>query len=110
MRFLANDRRSIVVKKADKGSSVVVWDGYDYIAEADKILKDKNVYKDIEFTEKILQELAETSNKMFWSLKTKWKIDGKQFKYFTYEYKKTYNLEKPCLLPKIHKRTCREGP
>ena len=42
MRFLA-DYRSIVIKKADKGSSVVVWDHYDYVAEAEKQLKDENV-------------------------------------------------------------------
>ena len=35
MRALANDR-SIVIKKADKGSYVVVWDRNDYIAEAEK--------------------------------------------------------------------------
>ena len=39
MRLLANDR-SIVIKKADKGSCVVVWDREDYIAEASKQLND----------------------------------------------------------------------
>ena len=103
IRSLADDR-SIVIKKADKGSSVVVLDRYDYIAEAEKQLKDQNVYKDVDFTEKILQDLAESSNKMLRSLKTKGKIDEKQLKYFTYEYKKTCNLGKLYLLPKIHKR------
>ena len=68
MRTLANDR-SIVIKKADESSSVVVWDRYDYIAEAEKQLKDQNVYKDVDFTEKILQDLAEASNKMFFKFK-----------------------------------------
>ena len=54
MRALANDR-SIVIKKADKGSSVVVWDRNDYIAEAEKQLSDGNIYKDINFKDKILQ-------------------------------------------------------
>ena len=35
IRALANDR-SKVIKKADKGSCVVVWDWNDYIAEAEK--------------------------------------------------------------------------
>ena len=35
MRSLANDR-SIVVKKADKGSRVLSWDRNDYITEAEK--------------------------------------------------------------------------
>ena len=55
MRSLADDR-NIVIKKVDKGSSVAVWDRYDYIAEAEKQLKDQNVYKDVEFTEKILKK------------------------------------------------------
>ena len=93
-----------MIKKADKGSSLVVWDRYDYIAETEKQLKDQNVYKDVDFTEKILQDLAETSNKMFRSLKTKGEIDEKQLKYFTYECKKTCNLGKLYLIPKIHKR------
>ena len=44
MRALANDR-SIVIKKADKGSCVVVWNRNDYIAEAEKQLSDVNIYK-----------------------------------------------------------------
>ena len=91
-----------MIKKADKGSSVAVWDCYDYIAEAEKQLKDQSVYKDVDFAE-ILQDLAETSSKMFRSLKTKGKIDENQLKYFTCEYKKTCNLGKLYLLPKIHK-------
>ena len=35
---------------------------------------DDNVNKDVEFTEKILQDLAETSNKMIRLLKTKGKL------------------------------------
>ena len=53
MRLLGNDR-SIVIKKADKGSCVVVLDREGYIAESEKQLGDRNLYKDIEFKEKIL--------------------------------------------------------
>ena len=41
---------------------------------------------------------------MFGSLKAKGKIDKKQLKYFTYEYKMTCDLGKLYVLPKIHKR------
>ena len=34
-RILKSDR-SIVIKEADKGSAVVVWDKVDYVAEADR--------------------------------------------------------------------------
>ena len=68
VRELANDR-SIVIKKADKGSCVVVWDRSDYIAEAEKQLSDQNVYRDVDFKDKILPDLADSSNKLFQNLK-----------------------------------------
>ena len=70
MRLLANDR-SIVIKKADKGSCVVVWDREDYIAEANKQLNDENVYKSVKFKDKVLQDLADG---IFKCLKQKGKI------------------------------------
>ena len=102
MRALANDR-SIVIKKADKGSCVVVWDQNDYIAVAEKQLSDGIIYKDINFKDKILQELADKSNKLFRNLKTKGSITEKELKYFTIEFKKATNLGKLYLLQKIYK-------
>ena len=61
LRSLADDR-SIVIKKADKASSVEVWDRIDYMKDAKKQLSDENVYKTVEFKEKILTELVETSS------------------------------------------------
>ena len=59
MRSLVNDR-SVVIKKVDKGSCVVVWDREDYIAEAERQLGDVTVYEDVTFKEKVLslQKLA----------------------------------------------------
>ena len=68
VRSLSDDR-SIVIKKADKGSCVVVWDREDYIKEAYSQLNDSNTYREIVFKEDILKELAETSNKIFLDLK-----------------------------------------
>ena len=85
MRFLSNDR-SIVIKKADKGSCVVVWDYEDYIAEASQQLNDDSVYKSVKCKDKILQDLAEKSNGIFKDLKQKGKITEKQLKYFTIEH------------------------
>ena len=48
MRALAGNR-SIVIRKADKGSTVVVWERNDYILEAEKQLSDANIYKDVSF-------------------------------------------------------------
>ena len=47
MRSLADDR-SIIIKQADKGSCVVVWDGNDYLVEGCRQLADEVIYKDVE--------------------------------------------------------------
>ena len=74
----------------NKGSTVVVRDYNDYILEAEKHFSDANVYKDVFFNEKNLQELVGTSNQLFQNLKSKGKISDKQLKYFTHEYKKSF--------------------
>ena len=103
VRSLADDR-NIVIKRADKGSCVVIWDRNDYLLEAEKQLRDKKVYRDVEYNVNILKDLAEASNEMFSGLKRRGFITEKQLKYFTYEYRKATNFGKLYLLPKIHKR------
>ena len=78
------DDRNIVIKKTDKGSTA--WDRKDYIEESQKQLSDANVYKDVSYNEKILQEFSGTSIQLFQSLKSKGKNIDKQLKYFTYVY------------------------
>ena len=41
------DDTSIIIKEADKGTGVVVWDREDYLAEAKKQLDDKEVYQEL---------------------------------------------------------------
>ena len=43
---LKNDK-NIVIKSADKGSTVVVWDTDDYNKEAEKQLEDKDIYEEV---------------------------------------------------------------
>ena len=81
-----------------------MWDREDYIAEAERQLADVTVYKDVNFKEKLLQDLAEISNKLFRNLKNKGGVTEREFKYFTIDYKKATNLDKLYLLPKVHKR------
>ena len=83
---------------------MVVWDRKNYIAEADKQLNNKSVYKNVLFKVKIQQDLAETGNNIFKSLRGKGKIIEKQLKYFTIAHKIGTNLGKMYLLPKNHKR------
>ena len=98
------DGRCIVIKKADKGSCVVVWDRSNYLLEAERQLSDTKVYRDVSDTENILCKLSETSNRMFSSLKRRGFLTEKQIKYFTYEFKKVTNFGKLYLSPKIRKR------
>ena len=78
------DHRNVVIKKADKSSSVVVWDRIDYMKKAEKQLSDENVYRKVEFKEKILTNLVETSNRLFKNFKTKGCTSDKNLKYFTH--------------------------
>ena len=92
------------MKKADKGSAVVVWDRNDYVKEAEKQLKDTKVHKQVDFKEKLLSDLVDKSNSFFKELKRKGSISEKTLKYFTYEFKNSTSLGKLYLLPKVHKR------
>ena len=103
MCSLADDQ-NLVIKKANKGSCVVVWDQNHYLMEAEKQLSDKNVYKDVKFNEELTQDRTEISNKIFRNLTNRGFRTDKELKYFSFDHKRAYNLGKLCLLPKIHKR------
>ena len=94
--------RSIVIKKADKGSCVVVSHRWVFIKEAEKQLGDSTVYEKINYNKKIPSQLVDSSSKYFKKLNNSGYISYKEMKYFTYEYKKPSNLCKLYLLPKIH--------
>ena len=57
-----------------------------------KTTGDRNLYPDIDFKEKILQELAKTSNNLFRNLDKKGCITQKELKYFSIEFKKATNF------------------
>ena len=90
--------RSIVLKKADKFSCVVVYDRNDYVVEAEKQLSNSDVYR-----ENILSNLSEASRILFGSLKRKGFVTEKHLKYFTYEYKKATYFGNIYLHSKIHR-------
>ena len=83
---------------------MVVWDRNDYLMETEKQLSDKNVYKKDKFNEKLIQDLTETSNKIFRNLRNRCYRTDKELNYFTFDHKRACNLGKLYLLPKIHKR------
>ena len=63
----------------------------DYIKEANKQLKEKTVYKDINFKETILSHLMDRSFKSFCTRKF---VMEKELKYFSYDFKKATDLGK----------------
>ena len=70
------------------GFCVVVWDRNDYIAEAEKQLGDKNIFQDVNFSDKILRDLVDKSNKIFRSLKSQGKVTEKELKYLDMNVRK----------------------
>ena len=48
------DDPTIIIKGADKGSAVIIWDREDYIKEASKQLEDKDVYEEVQNDPRIL--------------------------------------------------------
>ena len=101
MRSLQNDR-SVIIKPADKGSAVVVWDRQDHLNEAERQLSDSSVYKEVKVTEKDLVDLVDKSNKIFANLERRNIIQEKEKNYFRFNFQKATNVGKFYLLPKIH--------
>ena len=103
MQSLAEDR-SIIIKPADKGPCVAVWDREDYLAEGYKQLCDISTYLEVKkYNDQLLSQLKEKSNKFFKRLYNKL-ISEKELKYFSNNFKSTSCLGKIYLLPIIHKR------
>ena len=88
MRSLQNDR-SVIIKPADKGSAVVVWDRQDYLKEAEQQLSDSSNYKEVKVTEKDLVDLVDKSNKIFVDLERRNIIQEKEKNYFKFNRRKT---------------------
>ena len=80
---------------------MLLWDQSDYLMEAEKQLSDK---KELNFNEKLKQDLTETSNKIIRSLKSIGFIADKELKYFRFDQKRECNLRKLSFLPNIHQR------
>ena len=72
--------------------------------EAETQLGIKNLYKDVNFNGKLIQDLTDTSKKILKNLKNGGFITDKEVKYLSFDYKRACNLGKLYFLPKIHKR------
>ena len=94
---LKNDK-SIVIKSADKGSLVVVWEGEDYIKEAEKQLGDEEVYEE---DSNDAAPLLKTINAVIPKVRKRGDLKRDNLDYFIMKDQK---FGKFYLLPKIHKR------
>ena len=94
---LKNDK-NIVIKGADKGSVVVVWDREDYIKEAEKQLGDSDVYEEVPDDP---EPLISTIHKTIEKIRKRGDLKKETIKYFEVKNPKFARFY---LLPKIHKR------
>ena len=98
LRNLSRDE-SIVIKGADKGSAVVVWDKDDYLKESDNHLDDNNTYEQV--VSDPLPNLVQLISNTLKTMISKNEIDKKLQEFLLVEKAK---LGRFYLLPKIHKR------
>ena len=79
-----------MIKSADKGSAVVVWDREDYIKEAEKQLGDEQVYEEVSNdAAPLLKAINQSKNK-----KTVWS-EKRQLGLFYYERPKICKVLSP---------------
>ena len=64
LKNLGQDK-SVIIKAADKGSAVVVWDRDDYLLEAEKQLSDTKTYQRVPYNLDIIANLGQQSNRFF---------------------------------------------
>ena len=98
LKQLKNDH-SIVIKEADKGSGVVVWDREDYLTEAESQLSDPDVYEELKGD--FENPLIKTIKRYFTSVSARGDISSETLNYFMVNNPR---LRRFYLLPKIHKR------
>ena len=94
---LKNDK-NIVIKSADKGSAVAVWDRDDYIKEAEKQLGDKEIYEEVCNDP---EPLISTIHNAIEKIRKRGDRNADTIKYFM---AKDPKFARFYFLPKIHKR------
>ena len=81
----------------------MIYDRSNYILEAEKQPNYEAVYTDVNFDKDLILNLTGKNCWLSEILKCRQLITEKVFKYFRFEFKKTCNLGKLYLLPKIRK-------
>ena len=96
--YSLKDDKSIIIKGADKGAAVIVWDREDYIKEATKQLEDKEVYMEVS---NHWSALVSTIFKSLEKIRKRGDLSQDTLNYFLVKDPKFARFY---LLPKIHKR------
>ena len=96
--YSLKDDPSIIIKSAEKGSVVVVWDKEDYLKEAYRQLNDKEVYEQFSDDPSVL---ANTLMKALEKIRLRGDLPKDTLDYFLVKDPKFARFY---LLPKIHKR------
>ena len=97
--YALRDDTSIIIKEADKGSGIVVWDREDYLEEAKQQLDEKDVYKKVNGD--VEGPLIKLIKGVLGNVRKRGDISDKTLDYFLVNNPK---LGRFYLLPKIHKR------
>ena len=92
------DDPTIIIKGADKGSAVVVWDREDYLKEASKQLEDKDVYEEVQNDP---SPLINTITRALEKIRIRGDLSNDTLNYFLVKDPKFARFY---LLPKIYKR------
>ena len=90
---------SIIIKPADKGTGIVIWDRSDYLLECQRQLSEQQVYEKIE-----QNPLEKVKNRIKTTLKQMVRKKEIETKVMEYLIVKRPQLGRFYLLPKIHKR------
>ena len=98
IKSLKNDT-SIIIKEADKGSGIVVWDRDDYLKEAQMQLDDHNIYEKV--GGEVISPLIKVIKNCIGEIYKRGDIPKETLDYFLVNNPK---IGRFYLLPKIHKR------
>ena len=96
---MLNDDPSIILKEADKGSAVVVWDREVCLGEANSQLRDKELYQEVK--DDAEGPLMKVLNSVLRKKRNRGDINDETLNYFLVNKPK---LGRFYLLPRIHKR------
>ena len=96
--YSLKDDKSIIIKGADKGAAVIVWDGQDQLKETSKQLQDKEAYLEVP------NDSSALVSTIFKSLEKIRKYGNLSQDTLNYFLVKDPEFAKFYLLPKIQKR------